>query len=77
MSKPEVPIQKSHLSGSWRVVRSMAVPSNVTPAHSNESVATHQSGSRKIQKIEEESVLLKPRKSPGYFETVDHSFSKS
>ena len=77
MSKPDNPVQKSHASGSWRVIRSMAVPANVTPSPVNESLTTHQSGARKIQKIEEVSVLLKPRKTPGYFETSDPSFSKS
>ncbi len=77
MSKPETPLQKSHPSGSWRAVRSLAVPASVTSVHAKESSATHHSGTRKIQKLEEESVLLKARKSPGYFETADHSFSNS
>ena len=77
MSKPDSPVQKSHASGSWRVIRSMAVPANVTPSAMNESLTTHQSGPRKIQKSEEESVLLKPRKTPGYFEASDPSFSNS
>jgi hypothetical protein len=77
MSKPETPVHKSHASGSWRVVRSLAVPANVTTVHSNAAPTTHQSGARKIQKVEEESVLLKPRKTPGYFETSDPTFSKS
>lgn len=76
MSRPAVPVQKPHASGSWRVVRSMAVPASVKSVHANESLTTHLSGSRKIQKIEEESVLLMTRKTPGYFETVDPAFSK-
>ena len=77
MSKTDTPVQKTHASGSWRVVRSMAVPAGVTSVHANPSLSVHQSGVRKIQKVEEESVMLKPRKSPGYFETSDPSFAKS
>lgn len=77
MSKLEIPVQKSHASGSWRAVRSMAIPASVASVHSSESLTTHHSGTRKIQKVEEESVLLKVRKSPGYFETADPSLSKS
>lgn len=77
MSKTEAPVHKSHPSGSWRAVRSMAVPASVMSIHSKESPVTHHSGTRKIQKVEEESILLKARKSPGYFETADPSFSKS
>jgi hypothetical protein len=77
MPEPHTPIHKTHPSGSWRVVRSMAVPANVTQAHANQSLNAHQSGTRKVQKIEEESVLLKPRRAPGYFETSNHLFSKS
>ncbi len=76
MSKSEIPVQKSHPSGSWRAVRSLAVPAGVTSLHSNEAT-THNSGARKLQKVEEQSVHLKTRKSPGYFETADSSFSKS
>ena len=77
MSTPENPIHKKHASGSWRVIRSMAVPANVTRSPSDERPVTHQSGVRKIQKVEEESVLLKPRRTPAYFEASDPSFSKS
>lgn len=77
MSKLEVPVQKSHASGSWRAIRSMAVPASVTSVRSNASPAIHHSGVRKIQKIEEESIMLKVRQSPGYFETADPSFSRS
>lgn len=77
MSKTDAPVQKTHASGSWRVVRSMAVPAGVTSTHPKQSLSVHQSGVRKIQKLEEESVLLKPRRSPGYFETSDPSFAKS
>ncbi len=74
MSKPEEPVQKSHVSGSWRVVRSTAVPANVTPELSI-APPLHQSGSRRIHKVEE--TVVKPRKHPGYFETVDHLVSKA
>ena len=77
MSKPDSAVHKSHTSGSWRVIRSMAVPANVTPSPSNASLTTYQSGARKVRKVEEESVLLRPRKTPGYFENSDPSFSNS
>ncbi len=77
MSMTENQIHKTHASGSWRVIRSMAVPANVTPFPSNERTTTHQTSTRKIQKVEEESVRLEPRKTPGYFEHSDPSFSNS
>lgn len=77
MSKPEPPVQKSHASGTWRAVRSMAVPANVKSLISTDSQATHRSGEREIPKIDKQSVHLKSRNLPGYFENADPSFSKS
>ena len=75
MSKTDVPNQKTHASGSWRIVRSVTVPANVTPEHSSES-SLHQSGQRKAVKPEEQSAAHKPRNTPAYFETPNHLLSR-
>jgi len=77
MSRSETTVSKTHATGTWRAIRSMAVPASVIAAHSGESEATQQPGIRKVRKIEEESVRHTGRKFPGYFETADPSFSKS
>jgi len=75
MSNSEIPAQKKlHASGTWRAIRSMAVPANVTALHSSVSPSALPSGPRQLKNIEEASVK---RNSPGYFETADPSFSKS
>ncbi len=76
MFRQEVPIEKTHASGTWRAIRSMAVPANVTTAHSSQS-AIHESGTRQMKNIEEEVIPFKRRNSPGYPETADTSLSKS
>lgn len=77
MSKLETAVQKAHPSGSWRAVRSLAVPAGVTSIHISERATTHQSAPGKIQEGKEESPLLGSRKSRGYFETANSSYSKS
>ena len=77
MFKPETHTSKTHASGSWRAIRSMAVPAGVKSMHSSDFMHAHHSGIKQVQKIEQDSIVLKPRKTPGYFETADASFSNS
>ncbi len=78
MSNSDVPVQKNlHASGTWRAIRSMAVPANVASVRASHSPSAHLSGPRKIENIEEEAVRLKRRNSPGYFETAEPSLSES
>jgi hypothetical protein len=77
MSKSEVPVQKSHVTGTWRAIRSMAVPANVTSVHSSQAPSAHLSGLSPVKDMEKDPVFLKERKAPAYFEAADPSFSKS
>jgi hypothetical protein len=76
MSTPDSPVLKNHLRGSWNVIRSKAIPSNVTTSHANTASAVASANGRQNRKVEE-VVAVKSRKSPGYFETANSTYPKA
>lgn len=78
MFKPEIPVQeKLHASGTWRAIRSMAVPASVNSVRSSDSASAHPSVLGQVKNIEEEPVRLEWRNTSRHSQTTDTSLSKS
>ncbi len=76
MSDSAIPVQKHHISGSWRVLRSRAVPANVTAIDANRSLPPQLPESDETGKAGVE-ILLNRRRSSVYGNSLDQTVTES
>lgn len=71
MSNHEVPVQKQHLSGSWRAVHSLGVPASESLHPQPMLHTTARPGGKAIQRIEETAVPRMARVVTGYLKRTE------
>jgi len=76
MSTSEPPARKPQISGSWRVIRSRAVPANVTAINANESLLSQPPEPLQSSKSDVDTLTTRSR-SAAYVETQSHPVSES